>query len=287
MPAIYSPPAPWGGPYPQPVTDNYGNNWEAYGPNQLKKPTIAIPTADDCCLYTTEVTDVLVEGTDPTMPPDPSGVNKSAGDTFYVCHPNGTAMWVCDATGWVLAWYKVDAPCEEPVCVDGSVEICGKCFNPTVWSRGAGATNFDFHATSGTGNGVTVGSVVVPFMMPKCGGKPYVEANVGATVEDEGGGRKLFKWRVSVDGAPFFNLQTTGSSAVVETGVGSSVGGEIAVHSIIDNWPQDLAGGAHTAVFELYTVGGTILGDGDIYFQSADARVLADGLICCDAEGEG
>ena len=174
---------------------------------------------------------------------------------------------------------------EDITCSDGAVQICDICFNPTVWGRGAGATNFNYHVTSADGNGVVIGKVTVPFVMPKCGGRPYVEANVGATVEDEGvGGRKLFKWYVSMDGGAFTALQTTGSSAVVETGQGSSVGGEISVHSIIDRFPTNLTGGAHVACFELRTVGGTITGAGDIFFQSADARVLADGIICCDAE---
>ena len=228
--------------------------------------------------YVVDYTDVdatFVNGDDETLVDD-QGPNN---DSYCVQEP------LTDCSGdYIEKGSRVLQP-EDITCSDGAMQICDICFNPTVWGRGAGATNFNYHVTSADGNGVVVGKVTVPFVMPKCGGRPYVEANVGATVEDEGiGGRKLFKWYVSMDGGAFTALQTTGSSAVVETGQGSSVGGEISVHSIIDRFPTNLTGGAHIACFELRTVGGTITGAGDIFFQSADARVLADGIICCEPE---
>ena len=100
----YTPAAPWGGPYPVPVVDNFGNNWEAYGPNQLKKPTVAISTPDDCCLYTTEVTDAYPGDDGPASPPAFIPAGKSAGDTYMVKYDGGIGMFLCDGTTWVWQW---------------------------------------------------------------------------------------------------------------------------------------------------------------------------------------
>lgn len=126
----YNPAGPWSGPYPVAVVDeDTGMQWEAYGPNQLKKPSVVIEQAEDCCLYTTEVTDVLVEGTDPTMPPDPAGADKSVGDTFLVCFENGLAIWQCTVAGWELVWSKIQAGLTkddiDAKCVGGCFEVCG------------------------------------------------------------------------------------------------------------------------------------------------------------------
>ena len=104
----YNPAAPWAGPYPVAVIDeDTGIEWEAYGPRQLKRPTVTITQAEDCCLYTTTVTEALPAAGEPTAPAFlPPG--KSAGDTFLVCHPNGLAMYECNGgPAWDLAWHKV------------------------------------------------------------------------------------------------------------------------------------------------------------------------------------
>lgn len=111
----YDPPGPWAGPYPVAVTDtDSGTTWEAYGPNQLKKPSVVIEQAEDCCLYTTEVTDLMGVFDPSAFAP----VGKSLGDTYLVCHPDGISMWVCDGTAWVLEWQKAGIK-----LVDGADEL--------------------------------------------------------------------------------------------------------------------------------------------------------------------
>lgn len=103
--ATYTPPAPWTGATPTnpiAVVDNFGNEWEAYGPNQLKKPTVVLEQPEDCCLYSFEVTD-SIEDFDPSFFNPPG---KSQGDTLFVCTSDGFAMYECDGTAWGPLWDK-------------------------------------------------------------------------------------------------------------------------------------------------------------------------------------
>lgn len=106
----YSPPAPWNGPYPQDVTDEYGNQWIATGPGRLKKkpwtPTIPEDKAD-CCHYHDQSAVNIDPANPPQQPPsDPAGADKSLGDTLHVCHPNGSCYYSCTAAGWKFDFCK-------------------------------------------------------------------------------------------------------------------------------------------------------------------------------------
>ena len=132
----YNPAGPWAGPYPVTVTDtDTGTVWEAYGPNQLKKPTVVLEQAEDCCLYTTEVTEPLVEGeiynAGAFAPP-----GKSDGDTYLVCHPNGISMHECAANAWVPVWQKIFAVGKDTITtiveVGGVLDLTGPPAAPTT-----------------------------------------------------------------------------------------------------------------------------------------------------------
>lgn len=103
----YSPSAPWAGPYPQDVTDEFGNAWIATGPNQLKKPGWEPPVfeaPEDCCHYILSSTANLVEGEPTAIVGAPAGPDKSDGDTATQKHPNGFSTWTCNQGNWVLDW---------------------------------------------------------------------------------------------------------------------------------------------------------------------------------------
>ena len=118
--ATYNPPAPWSGPYPVAVVDDdTGLNWEAYGPNQLKKPAVVLEQAEDCCLYSTEVTDLLVAGT-PWTPSAFAPPGKSDGDTYLVCHPNGFSINLCVGGQWVNQWQKIF---DAKICAPDAAEL--------------------------------------------------------------------------------------------------------------------------------------------------------------------
>ena len=102
----YNPAAPWNGPYPVTVIDeDTGMEWEAYGPNQLKKPTVVINSPEDCCLYTTEVSDTLNPDVAPEAPSF-APLGKSDGDTFLVQYANGYAMFECLAGAWEYQYHR-------------------------------------------------------------------------------------------------------------------------------------------------------------------------------------
>lgn len=181
----YTPAGPWAGPYPQSVSDNFGNQWEAYGPNQLKKPSVVISQAEDCCLYTTEVTQA-VEGFDPSAFAPPG---KSTGDTYLVCHPDGMSMWGCVDGAWVKQWEKrepkkceiVDALCNSHTfrdsvplgnndvvlttasiaCVDKMLFICNQQIGvrSRFYGWGSGVTEYDITSETATGTILVEGSV--------------------------------------------------------------------------------------------------------------------------------
>lgn len=104
----YSPPAPWNGPYPQAVTDEFGNEFEATGPNAIKKPAWVppalpeFPTPEDCCTYTLSSTATVTEGQPTNIVGAP--VSKTNGDTAIQKHPNGFSVWTCANGNWVLDW---------------------------------------------------------------------------------------------------------------------------------------------------------------------------------------
>lgn len=76
----------------------------------------------DCCHYHAQAPGVLNPASPPTAPnvPDPTGGNKSNGDTLHVCHPNGSCYYTCVNGAWVFDYCKIDALHDSP---DGSVDI--------------------------------------------------------------------------------------------------------------------------------------------------------------------
>lgn len=209
--ATYTPAAPWAGPYPQAVVDNYGNNWEAYGPNQLKKPTTVIAASEDCCMYTTEVTEALPDEGDPPTPAFlPPG--KSDGDTYYVCHPNGSAMWECVGGAWTLAWVKCFAN-NFKVCIDGEFVDVPKGheiedYSPSIERLISVGPNFSL---AGIPEGVwTMDTPIVSMTIPNTWCHPkclYIRAGKHAQINNLTPGISIWhqNW-VSINGGPNLSL---------------------------------------------------------------------------------
>lgn len=166
---VYSPPGPWDTATPSTpveVTDEFGNDWLAIGPNQLKKPQWEPPVFDnpeDCCTYVLTSTATLVEGEITAIVGAPS--EKTDGDTAFQKHPNGFSVFECQAGGWALQWVCIIPESQDPIIPD---EPGKETFKAGEVSTVPTANEIAYLTTAFTLSTIAIGSTVMPSDMLGC-----------------------------------------------------------------------------------------------------------------------
>ena len=289
----YNPAGPWAGPYPVTVVDeDTGTQWEAYGPNQLKKPTVVIAQPEDCCLYVDELNTVMpAEGNPPAFTPP----GKSDGDTYQVCHVDGIVTYVCAGGVWVEAYRKkiienafIEGRCSEDEQHFELVDCFGNgiCVRPKAFTDrslvGAATADVDENTPLGPLEGF---KHVLDFDVGKCPTSVRIDmwhswAQIKSPTAD-GGGKVDFRPEYQLNGGPWIELGIGGVDAYYVTDTNNVTTGEPG----FDDWRVfDVPAGANQVCMRLNITANTLENIVRLQQQQSAAQVVWWGMTCCPLE---
>ena len=292
MAVIHNPPAPWAGPYPQEVTDNYGNTWVATAPYVLKKPSTSIETPDDCCLYLDSSNRDLVRGEEPRTPTfSPDG--KSDGDTLIQKHPNGESTWLCQNGDWIFQWLEISSACDNPlVSRECSLHgIINTYCDGTQTHEMSQHLQVDERMSDGDlppiEPSTPLGAIgpLLPVTLPEtlCPGSVRLRT-VHSMVEGGQDADGLINLRVyySTDGGATFSAMSEGGFDVATFGTGVTDTGEyeFSNETVVEDITEP--GQQNTIFFQLF-VDDNDLNTGSVDINRADFSADFISTICCEA----